>query len=154
MGNAMGKGWILLAFCFALAGPAWAAGKAEKGGAPPVADADVRAVRDVIEAQLEAFAAEDATRAFSYASPAIREQFGGADAFLAMVRQGYPMVIRPSARSFYQPEADGDGVWQTVLLRDPDGKEWRATYQLQRQKDRSWRINGCVIVPDDGRSST
>jgi hypothetical protein len=142
----------LLSLWCGFVAPGWAAEKAS----PPavVAEADARAVRAVIEAQLEAFAAEDAARAFSYASPSIRQQFGGADAFWAMVRQGYPMVIRPSARSFFKPQADGDGVWQTVLLRDGAGKEWRATYQLQRQKDKSWRINGCAISADDGRGST
>jgi hypothetical protein len=148
----MGKVWILLALWCGLASPGRAAYKAP----PPatVAEADARAVRAVIEGQLEAFAADDAARAFSYASPAIRQQFGGADAFWALVRQGYPMVIRPSARSFFKPQAEGDSVWQIVLLRDGAGKEWRATYQVQRQKDKTWRINGCTISADDGRSST
>lgn len=148
----MGKVWFLLALWCGLAAPARAADKA--GPPAVVAEADASAIRAVIEAQLEAFAAEDAARAFSYASPAIRRQFGGADAFWAMVRQGYPMVIRPSARSFFKPQASGQGVWQTVLLRDSAGKEWRATYQLQQQKDKTWRINGCSITADDGRSST
>ena len=38
----------------------------------------MRAQRLVIDAQLEAFANDDAERAFSYASTAIRTQFGDA----------------------------------------------------------------------------
>jgi hypothetical protein len=144
---------ILLSMGWALLSGGLAAEPASGAG---VSEVDAQAVRDVIEAQLEAFAADDAARAFSYASPAIRRQFGGADAFLAMVRQGYPMVIRPAARSYSRPEAESDpqALQQTVLLRDAQGQTWRALYQLQRQTDRTWRIDGCRIVPDDGRSST
>ena len=58
------------------------------------------AMRAVIEAQLAAFAADDAARAFSYAAPGIREVFGTPDRFLAMVRSGYPVVYRPASVTF------------------------------------------------------
>jgi len=125
--------------------------------APPSAD-DSRAVRAVVEAQLAALAAGDAARAFSYASPSIRSQFGDAGRFVGMVRQGYPMVIRPQRTAFFVPEAAADGepgtVLQRVQLRDAAGRAWLATYQVQRQPDRSWRINGCAVEPDDEKSGT
>ena len=40
-------------------------------GAAKLAELDDRAVRRVVEAQLDAFAAEDAERAFSYASKSV-----------------------------------------------------------------------------------
>ena len=55
-------------------------------GAAEFAQSDARAVRLVIESQLEAFAADDAQQAFSYASTAIQTQFGDAATFMAMVR--------------------------------------------------------------------
>lgn len=130
--------------------------------AAPAADLDereARAVRTVIEAQLDAFAADDAERAFSYAAPAIRERFGDAPRFMAMVRQGYPMVIRPTTRAFFRPEAvtlsgGAAEAVQIVQVRDADGARWLAAYQLQRQPDQSWRITGCTIVPDAGGPST
>ncbi|HEY4037776.1 MAG TPA: DUF4864 domain-containing protein, partial [Burkholderiaceae bacterium] len=54
---------------------------------------DARAIRAVIEAQLDAMAADDEARAFSFASPSIRMQFDDASSFMTMVRQGYPMLI-------------------------------------------------------------
>ncbi len=115
---------------------------------------DAKAVRGVVQAQLSAMAAGDAAAAFSYASPAIRAQFGDAKRFMAMVQRAYPMVIKPAATSYFRPEA-GDGVVvQDVLLRDAAGRVWRASYQLERQADKHWRINGCVVTPDDGKSST
>jgi hypothetical protein len=65
-------------------------------GAAVLAEADARAVRQVVQAQLDAFAADDAERAFSYASASIRAQFGDAASFMAMVRSGYPMVVLPA----------------------------------------------------------
>jgi hypothetical protein len=129
-------------------------------GAPVLAAADARAVRQVVEAQLDAFAADDAERAFSYASASIRAQFGDAASFIAMVRGGYPMVVRPAAVSFFQAQAD-DGakgakatVRQTVQLRDREGRLWLATYLLERQAGVGWRISGCVVAADSGKSST
>jgi len=129
-------------------------------GAAVLAEPEARAVRQVVEAQLDAFAANDAKRAFSYASASIRARFGDADNFMAMVQSGYPMVVRPAAVSFFQAQAD-DGaegaqaaVRQAVQLRDREGRLWLATYLLERQDDAGWRINGCVVVADSGRSST
>jgi hypothetical protein len=110
---------------------------------------DARAIRAVIEAQLDAIAADDAALAFSYASPSIRMQFEDASSFMTMVQQGYPMLIHPAQTLFTPPEAIDEDVLQAVHLRDQGGGVWRAVYHLQRQPDKSWRINGCVVLPDE-----
>ena len=122
--------------------------------AQAVSPPDARAVREVIQAQLKALADDDAVRAFSYASPSIRSQFGDAANFMAMVKSGYPMVLRPAATAFFQPEAADGSVVQAVQLRGRDGRAWLATYALRRQPDGRWRINGCVVQADTGKSST
>ena len=127
------------------------------GGAAPLAESDARAVRQVIEAQLEAFAADDGARAFSYASASIQAQFGDANNFMAMVRRGYPMVIRPAAVSFFQPQRDvgtPETVTQLVQLRDREGRLWNATYLLEQVTGAGWRISGCVVTAGSGKSST
>ena len=130
----------------AAAGPAAAAA---------LAAADAKAVRAVVEAQLRAMADGDAERAFSYAAPAIRAQFGDAQRFMAMVAGSYPMVIRPAATVFFLPTQDAGGeVLQVVQLRDGAGKRWRASYLLARQPDGSWRIGGCVVAPESSANST
>ena len=61
-----------------------------------------------IEGQIEAFLADDFSSAFTYASPNIRELFGSAERFGAMVRNGYPMVWRPDEFRFLElREIDG-----------------------------------------------
>ncbi len=122
--------------------------------AAAVAELDTRAVRAVIEAQLRAINGGDAERAFSYASAAIRTQFVDASNFLSMVQAGYPMLMQSAASSFFVPEWAGGAVVQRVQLRDRMGVLWRATYLLQPQADATWRINGCSVVPDAGKSST
>ena len=125
-------------------------------GAAQLAEPDARAVRQLVEAQLEAFAAGDAARAFSYASASIQAQLGDANNFMAMVRSGYPMVVRPAAVSFFQPQVEtaaAETVKQLVQLRDPEGRLWMATYLLQRQAGSGWRISGCVVAADNGKSS-
>lgn len=117
-------------------------------GAVPADVPDARAVRQVVQAQLAAFANSDAEAAFSLASPAIRAQFGDARTFMVMVRQGYPMVVRPEAVFYFPAHHDDEGpqtVRQPVGLRDRDGRHWQATYFLQRQSNGDWRISGCVV---------
>jgi hypothetical protein len=126
------------------------------GGVAPVevSAEESHAVRAVVEAQLKALASEDSTKAFAYASPSIQNQFQDASTFMNMVRGSYPMLIRPVSMSFLRPEA-GDGViTQAVEFRDREGNFWRATYELERQADKTWRINGCAIEPDDDKSTT
>lgn len=119
--------------------------------ADPVSTADAKAVRTVVEAQLAAFAADDAKRAFSYAAPAIRDMFGSADQFMAMVRAGYPVIYRPSAVIFLQPEWIQGQLVQGVQLTDASGALWLAIYRLDRQADKSWRISGCEVQPSAGK---
>ncbi len=117
-----------------------------------VSTRDALAIRTVIAAQLKALGADDAALAFSYASPSIRMQFGDAPTFMTMVREGYPMLIRPTATVFFRPDPVEQGVMQQVHVRDQEGASWLATYHVLRQPDRTWLINGCVVEPDEDDS--
>jgi hypothetical protein len=119
--------------------------------AEPVSAADTKAVRMVVEAQLAAFAADDAKRAFSYAAPSIREMFGTPDRFMEMVRAGYPVVYRPAAVIFLNPVWVEGQLVQGVQLTDSEGGLWLALYRLERQPDKSWRISGCEVQPSTGK---
>ena len=114
--------------------------------------AETKNVRAVVQAQLDAFAADDANRAFSFAAPSLREVFGSAEKFMAMVRSSYPVVYRPVSVAFLVPEAVGAEVVQGVHFTDGRGGLWLAIYHLQRQRDNSWRISGCQLV--ESRATT
>lgn len=127
--------WMLL-------GPAHAAG---------LSAADEKNVRAVVQGQLTALARDDARKAFSYAAPNVREAVGTAQGFLALVRRSYPMVYRPASVAFLKPESKDGLVIQRVQMLDDQGNAWLAIYSLQRQKDKTWRITGCQVVPNKGR---
>ena len=81
------------------------------------------AIRGVIEAQLEAFRADDGAQAFAYASPAIQSIFKNPDTFMSMVRSSYQAVYRPREVEFRDLVAV-EGRWtQRVLVV---GRGWRA----------------------------
>jgi len=129
---------LVLALVLALA-PALA-------GAQAASDADARAVRAVIEAQLAAFRRDDAARAFSYATPGIRDSFGTPEKFMAMVREQYAVVYRPRSVSFEEPVIVGEDLVQPVRMTDGYGHAWMAIYPMAKQPDGTWRINGCHLA--------
>ena len=114
--------------------------------AQPATPGDARAVREVIEAQLDAFRRDDAERAFALATPAIRAAFGTAENFMAMVRAQYAVVYRPRSVSFDAPVSDGGELIQPVRMTDAEGRAWLALYPMQIQPDGRWRINGCQLA--------
>ena len=138
------RNWLLCASMAALA-------LAVPALANEVAADDARAVRTIIEAQLDAFARDDADKAFSYAAPSIQTLFGSPGNFMRMVRTGYPVVYRPASVVFLKPEGLVDGVLQAVQMSDAAGQVWMAYYRMERQQDKTWRIGGCQVERSAGR---
>ncbi|MBM3491804.1 MAG: DUF4864 domain-containing protein [Alphaproteobacteria bacterium] len=104
------------------------------------------AIRQVIERQLAAFRADDGETAFAFASPLIRSQFGTADAFMRMVRTGYPSVYRARQVQFRALAVISGRLVQQVALVGPDGKAGLALYFMEAQADGAWRIDGCTLL--------
>ena len=125
---------------------AFAASSALKATAAPLSEADSRTIQGVVTAQLEAFAEDDADRAFQTATPAVREAIGSSGRFLAMVRGAYPMVYRPASVTFHKAEEEDGGVLQLVEITDENAKSWIALFAMERQPDSSWRISGCAVA--------
>lgn len=113
---------------------------------PALAAAEARAVREVIEAQIEAFRKDDAAKAFSLATPGIRELFGSPERFIEMVRASYAVVYRPASVAFDAPVLIKGNVFQPVRMTDSQGRAWLALYPMQRQPDGHWRTNGCQLA--------
>lgn len=118
-----------------------------------VSPADEAAVRRVIQAQFDAFAADDAKAAFAFATSALRELFGTPERFMALVRANYPAVYRHADTRFLKPAWVAGVLVQEVHITDSNGALWLAIYQLEPQSDRSWRIGGCQIARTKGVST-
>src|SRR2546426_3733541 len=89
---------------------------------------DARAVRAVIEAQLDAFRRDDAARAFSLATPGIRATFGDAETFMEIVRRSYAVVYRPKSVAFEAPLVIHGELVHLLRLTDAEGCGWLALY--------------------------
>ena len=117
---------------------------------------DEKAARDLVAAQLAAFAADDSIKAFSFASASIQKRFQSPDNFMNMVRAHYPVVYRPATVAYLKPEKDGEAVTMKVEMTDAAGKSWIAIYSLQRpsakEKIKTWRIAGCAIASNEDRT--
>jgi hypothetical protein len=132
---------LLLAAAVATSATATASAQAQAA----VTQGDARAIRAVIEAQLDAFGKDDGARAFSLATAGIRDIFGTPENFMAMVRKSYPVVYRPKSVLFEAPVLVEGQVMQPVRMTDAEGHGWIALYPMQRQPDGSWRTNGCQL---------
>lgn len=111
--------------------------------APP-AWAQEKPIRAVIEAQIEAFEADDFDTAFTFASPTIKGLFGTAQNFGAMVKGGYPMVWRPADLKFLALEKRRGRLYQDVMVHDEKGALHILEYQMQ-ESENGWKINGVNI---------
>jgi len=112
-----------------------------------VTGADVAEIRGVIHRQIDAFRRDDAQGAFALVSPAVQQAYGTPERFLDVMRIAYRAVYRPTSVSFLELIVMGGDVVQQVQVTDRSGSVWVAYYAMQRQRDGSWRTNGCHLVP-------
>ena len=139
---------LVLAFLFFLS----ALPTAVRAEDPAVGPADSAAIRAVISHQLGAFLRDDQTAAFADASPTIPQIFHDPETFMQMVRSAYQPVYRSSSVEFREIGMVEGRLVQRVYMVGPDGVAVLADYEMQRQPDGTWRINGCSIerAPDQG----
>lgn len=109
-------------------------------------DGRAAAIEGVIQSQIDAFLQDDFATAFSYASPGIRSLFGTAERFGTMVRNGYPMVWRPSGVEFLELREMNGGLWQAVVLEDSSGRVHILGYEMEQGNDGAWKIDGVQIL--------
>ena len=93
---------------------------------------------------------DDAEAAYAFAAPGIKALYPDNDTFFAMVKKSYQPVYHPGNYAFGRSRSVDDGavVYQEVLIGGRDGKDWSAIYELTRQPDGAYKINGVQIVPN------
>ncbi|MCC2687458.1 MAG: hypothetical protein K0S21_261 [Rhizobiaceae bacterium] len=115
-------------------------------GSSGAGQAEISAAQRVIEAQLQAFQADDGARAYSYAAPGVKRIFPSVDAFMSMVESGYLPVRRPKRYSFGKAaEPSTTSIIQQVMIVGPDGRDYEAVYTLELQPDGIYRITGVSL---------
>jgi hypothetical protein len=133
---------------------------AEESSSPPfdaahaaLSPAEWQAIREAVGEQLAALRDGDGSRAFSYASTAIREQFGDATTFLRMVQGGYAALLDARYTAFLDGAVIDGRTIQPLRLVMSDDTVLVALYEMQRDERGRWRIAGCVIAPSTVRST-
>ncbi len=106
-------------------------------------------IQDVISDQISAFEIDDFATAFTFASPMIKSLFGTPERFGVMVREGYPMVWRPSKVEFAGLSERGGRMVQTVLVTDQSGRLHLLDYEMIQTPD-GWQINGVTLRRPSG----
>jgi Domain of unknown function (DUF4864) len=116
---------------------------------PLVAEEAQAEIRSVVQQQLFAIDQGDAEMAFAFASPGVQEAFGTSDRFLFMVRRGYSALYKPRNVEFLDLTVINGETVQPVRLVSQDGSVEIALYEMQRQEDNQWRINGCDMTQSE-----
>jgi hypothetical protein len=118
------------------------------GLASPVL-ADETQIQKTIENQFKALQADDFAAALSFASPTIKAIFGTPENFGRMVREGYPMVYRPSSVRMMELREVAGGLWQRVMVTDAEGRGHVLDYQMIETAD-GWQINAVHLLKAEG----
>lgn len=109
-------------------------------------------IESTISSQIDAFLADDFSRAFTFASPNIQNIFRTPENFGLMVRRGYPMVWRPSDVRYLDLREIGGALWQKVQVTDAQGKVHVLDYQMI-ELESGWKINGVQLLNSSGVSA-
>ena len=117
-------------------------------------EAEVSSAQATIDGQLKAFLADEEDRAYSFAAPNIKRLFPTREAFMGMVKSGYPMVHKPQSYAFGKvEELSPTSVIQQVLIVGPDGKNYEAVYTLELQPDGTHLITGVSLRASNALST-
>ncbi|MGB1311319.1 MAG: DUF4864 domain-containing protein [Leucothrix sp.] len=109
------------------------------------------AITAVVTDQIDAFSKDDSKRAFSHASPMIKAGIRSHERFLMMVKRSYGMIYRPSSHEMQEVKSIEGKLYQVVLFVDQDRNRFKIFYEMQKQDDGSWKINGVTpfVATDD-----
>lgn len=108
------------------------------------------AITAVVADQIDAFSKDDSERAFSHASPMIKGSIPSPELFLNMVKRSYGMIYRPSSHEIQAVKTIEGKLYQEVLFVDQDRKRFKIFYEMQKQDDGSWKINGVTTFTATG----
>lgn len=114
--------------------------------AEAINSADAQEIRAVVQSQLDAFAADDAEKAFALSTSSTREQLGNPESFLRLIKEQYTPIYRHRFAIFSMPEIIDGNTLQIVRLTDSDNLVWLAIYRVQQEVDGSWKIDGCKLL--------
>jgi hypothetical protein len=119
-------------------------------GTASAEDLTAASSRAIVERQFDAFERDDGEAAYALAAPTIKQMFGDADQFMAMVRDHYAPVYRHRSAEFGAFKEEVDEASLEATLVDEDNVVWTALYSFRRVSNGDWLISGCVLAKAEG----
>jgi hypothetical protein len=133
---------VVTSVLLALILPCWTTGAT----ASEMDSADVKAIQEVVQSQLNALDEDDAVRAFALATESTRSVIGSAENFLRMIKEEYDPIYRHRRALFSTPEVIDGNTIQIVRVTARDNHVWLAVYKMQQESDGKWKIEGCQLL--------
>lgn len=112
-----------------------------------ITDEDKLAIRVVIKGQIEAFRSGDGDKAYSYASPGVKEQFTTPGDFFNTLKSAYTSVLIPRSMVFEDLKQVMGIITQPVLFFASNGDTVIASYVMEKEENGDWKISGCYLAP-------
>lgn len=109
------------------------------------------AIRVVVQSYLWALANQQSKLLFLTASNSVTSAYASPEALLAKMTRVHRPIVAGSLERFDGLKSDGDKPIQGVYIKDEHGRQWLASYLLEKDTSGFWKIAGCIIVPAPGK---
>ncbi len=109
---------------------------------------DAKAIRKLIRQQMDAFRSDDGGTAFALSSDAIRRTFRSPTRLLTLIKEKYPALVTSEQVGFGEFVITPDGIGILLDLMNEQQQAEQALYLVVRGWDGSWRVNGCMMLPN------
>lgn len=107
--------------------------------------ADVEAIHQAVQRQLDALKKGDAAGAFALTTDDTRNRLGTPDKFLQVIKEQYDPVYRHRLAMLSTIHVINGKVYQLVRLTDQESHVWVAIYAVNKDKQGAWKIDGCEL---------
>jgi hypothetical protein len=111
-----------------------------------------QAVTLAVQSQLHAFSEDDAETAYNLATESTKNLAGTPNDFLKVIKQRFTPIYRHRHALFSEPEIIEGHALQVVQLIDHDNLVWIAIYEVEREADGKWKIDGCQLFETNNMS--
>lgn len=108
-------------------------------------------IRGVIQSQLNAFQQDDDAAAYAFAAPSVKERFPSVEVFSKMVRERYMPIYNPREVKFLTPSIVQGRIMQGIQFLSDENQLYLAVFTVEKQKDKTWKIKACELVPVESR---
>lgn len=108
------------------------------------------AIRMVVQSYLWALANQQSKLLFLTAATSVTSSYASPEALLAKMSRVHKPIVAGSLERFDGLQSQGNNRVQGVYIKDEHGRQWLATYLLEKDTAGNWKIAGCVIIPAPG----